>query len=71
MKTVVVGEIVQANPETTPWGPALVVVSEVKPWGVQGYTHVPRQGDAYIRLTWDQFEPTGGRVVWDHERSAE
>ena len=62
-----IGEIVQANPETTEWGPSLVVVSEVKAWGIQGYTHIPRQGDAYIRLTWGDIEPTGGHVEWDTE----
>lgn len=61
------GDIVQANPETTEWGPSLVVVSEVKAFGIQGYTHVPRsQGDAFIRLKWADIETTGGRAVWDH-----
>jgi hypothetical protein len=69
-KLVWVGDIVQANPETSEWGPSLVVVSEVKSFGIQGYTHIPRGGDAFIRLTWDQFDATGGRAVWDHERSA-
>lgn len=62
-----VGDIVQANPETCEWGPSLVVVSEVKSFGIQGYTHIPRGGDAFIRLTWDQFEQTNGKAVWDHE----
>lgn len=64
-----VGDIVQANPETCEWGPSLVVVSELKSFGIQGYTHVPRnEGDAFIRLHWADFEPTGGRAVWDHAR---
>lgn len=61
------GDIVQANPEVCEWGPALVVVDDVKEWGVQGYTHIPRGGDAYIRLKWEEIEPTGGKVVWDTE----
>ena len=58
------GDIVQANPETCEWGPSLVVVSEVRAWGVQGYTHIPRGGDAFIRLSWADIEPTGGAAVW-------
>lgn len=64
-----VGDIVQANPETSEWGPALVVISEIKSFGIQGYTHIPRGGDAFIRLSWADIEPTGGRVVWDHDKS--
>jgi hypothetical protein len=45
-------DIVQAIPGVTEWAPCLVIVSEVKSWGIQGYTSVPRGGDAYIRLTW-------------------
>lgn len=62
---VVKGDIVQADPGATEWGPSLVVVDEVKSWGIQGYTHIPRSGDAYIRLQWNEFERTGGKVVWD------
>lgn len=64
-----VGDIVQANPKTTEWGPSLVVVSEIKSFGIQGYTHVPRGGDAFVRLKWSDIEPTGGSAVWDHERA--
>ena len=62
-----VGSIVQANPERSEWGPSLVVVSEIKSFGIQGYTHIPRGGDAFIRLGWADIEVTGGAVVWDHE----
>lgn len=59
------GDIVQADPEMCRWGPCLVVVHEVKSWGIMGYTHVPLQGDAWIRLKWSEIEPTGGTAVWD------
>lgn len=59
-----VGDIVQANPEVCEWGPALVVVSEIKSWGIQGFTSIPRGGEAYIRLQWAEIEPTGGKAVW-------
>ena len=66
MPTIRIGDIVQANPEKCEWGPSLVVVSEIKSWGIQGYTHIPFQGDAFIRLKFADFEPTGGRAIWDH-----
>lgn len=58
-------DIVQANPEKTHWGPCLVVVEEVRDWGVVGYTSVPRAGQAPIRLNWDQIAPTGGKIAFD------
>lgn len=62
---VAVGDIVQADPETSHWGPCLVVVSEVKSWGIQGFTAMPRAGNAYIRLAWHEMKPTGGKTVFD------
>jgi hypothetical protein len=56
-------EIVQANERVPHWFRCLVVVDEIKPWGVQGYTTIPRHdgpGDAFIRLTWDEICLTGG-----------
>ncbi len=57
-------DIVQAIPGVTHWGPCLVVVSEIKTWGIQGYTSIPMQGDAYIRLKFGEFEHTGGRAAY-------
>ncbi len=57
-------DIVQAIPGTTEWGPCLVVVTEVKSWGIQGFTSIPRGGDAYIRLKHNEYELTGGRAVF-------
>jgi hypothetical protein len=57
------GEIVQATEKCPHWFRCLVVVDEIKPWGVQGYTTIPRHdgpGDAFIRLTWDEICLTGG-----------
>ena len=59
-----IGDIVQANPKTCEWGPCLVIVTEIKSWGIQGFTTVPRQGDAYIRLNWADIEYTGGKAEW-------
>ena len=60
-----VGSIVQVNPEVEVFGACMVVVTELKPWGVQGYVQsagVP--GQQYIPLKTDQIEPTGGKAVW-------
>jgi hypothetical protein len=60
-----VGDIVQVNPELDTFGGCMVVVSEVKSWGIQGYVqNAGQDGQAYIRLKTEHFEPTGGRAVW-------
>jgi hypothetical protein len=58
-------EIVQANERVRHWFRCFVVVDEIKSWGIQGYTTMPGPtggvpGDAYIRLTWDEIDKTGG-----------
>lgn len=58
-------DIVQVNPDYEVFGGCMVVVTEVKSWGIQGYVQsagVP--GQQYIRLKTGDFEPTGGRAVW-------
>jgi len=60
-----VGDIVQVNPEVEVFGGCMVVVTELKSWGIQGYVQsagVP--GQQYIRLKTEQIEPTGGKAVW-------
>lgn len=62
---VATGDIVQVNPGKEMFGGCMVVVTEVKPWGIQGYVQsagVP--GQQYIRLKWEDIEPTGGKAVW-------
>lgn len=66
------GDIVQINPEcgtNSMFGGCLMVVTEPKSWGAQGYVQALGQdgkigGQAYIRLKSSEFERTGGRVVW-------
>lgn len=58
-------DIVQARPGLDVFGGCMVVVTEVRAWGIQGYVQsagVP--GQQYIRLRTGDFEPTGGRAVW-------
>lgn len=58
-------DIVQVDPTKEIFGGCMVVVTEVKSWGIQGYVQsagVP--GQQYIRLKYDDFAQTGGRAVW-------
>lgn len=60
-----IGDIVQVNPEKEMFGACMVVVTEVKTWGIQGYVqNAGVNGQAYIRLKTEDFEPTGGTAVW-------
>lgn len=67
------GDIVQINPncKTNPmFGGCLMVVTDATLTGVMGYVQSlgkdgKRGGQAYIRLPFDEFEPTGGVVYWD------
>lgn len=59
-----VNDIVQVNPRYETFGGCMVVVTELKTWGIQGYVQsagVP--GQQYIRLKFADIEPTGGKAV--------
>jgi hypothetical protein len=66
------GEIVQLGPApgNRAFAFCLMVVDEVRPWGVQGYVQALGDqrdsvgGQAYFRATWEEIEPTGGKAVW-------
>jgi len=66
-----VNSIVQVTDESHYWFPALVVVSELKGFGIQSYTHVIGNegpaGQAYIRLKKGQYEWCGHAVVSTNE----
>jgi hypothetical protein len=57
------GSIIQANEHAGDWCGTVLIVDEVKSWGVQAFVHVPMKGDAFIRLTPEQFEILGGEAV--------
>jgi hypothetical protein len=60
-----VNDIVQVDPNFETFGACMVVVTEVKDWGIQGYVqNAGVEGQAYIRLKTEMFEPTGGKAVW-------
>jgi hypothetical protein len=50
------GSIIQANENAGAWCGTVLIVDEVKSWGVQAFVRVPMKGDAYIRLQPEQFE---------------
>lgn len=50
------GSIIQANENAGDWCGTVLIVDEVKSWGVQAFVRVPMKGDAFIRLTPEQFE---------------
>lgn len=61
------GQIVQLNPGTVEnpmFAACLMVVTEPKQWGAQGYVqalgdHGRPGGQAYYRAKWDEMEPVG------------
>lgn len=50
------GSIIQANENAGAWCGTVLIVDEVKSWGVQAFVHVPMKGDAFMRFTPEQFE---------------
>ncbi|HWH74939.1 MAG TPA: hypothetical protein VNV16_11825 [Methylibium sp.] len=69
------GDIVQLTPEVKnrAFTCCLMVVTEPKPWGAQGYVQSLGDardapgGQAYYRATWAEMTPTGGRVQWEQQ----
>ena len=62
-----VGDIVQINPEMEVFGGCLAVVDEIKntPGRVRAYIQdAGQEGQAYVFLNQEEYEPTGGRAVW-------
>ena len=45
------------------WISCLMIVQEVKSWGVQAYMKLPEQGDAYLRIAYGKFEVVGHAVL--------
>lgn len=58
-------DIVQVNPNVPMFGGCMVVVTEVKSWGIQGYVQSAGvAGQQYVRKKFDEIERTGGQAVW-------
>jgi len=65
MNEIAIGDIVQVTPDKEMFGACMVVVTELKSFGIQGYVQsagVP--GQQYIRLKFDEYEHTGGKAIW-------
>jgi hypothetical protein len=70
MSEIKVGDVVQVSPDYEMFGACMVVVTEIKSWGIQGYVQSAGvEGQQYIRLANDDFESTGGKAVWVVGRS--
>lgn len=69
---VTIGDIVQIRPDfkTKCFAACLLTVTEVKSFGVMGYitgvgkTFEESSAQYYLRPTWEDIEPTGGKVPW-------
>lgn len=61
------GDVVQLDPEHCRWGAVLVVVTEVRTWGIQGYFLVWRDdgtsGMSFIRAEHAHYKRIG-RAEW-------
>jgi hypothetical protein len=81
MSAIAVHDIVQITDQAHPWFPCLLLVTEVKSWGIQGFAAIPQSNDgstapgqAFNRLRWEQIERIGPAVVipapYEDEESA-
>lgn len=60
-----IGDIVQIAPSVEVFGACMLVVTEVKSWGVQGYVQSAGvDGQQYVHVNHADFEATGGKAVW-------
>ena len=61
------GDIVQIDPQHDDvFCGCLMIVTEPKSWGAQGYVQVPQKGNAYYRCKFENMEYCG-RATWIHE----
>jgi hypothetical protein len=69
------GDIVQITNPDHQWFPCLIVISEPKSFGAQGFAFMPANdgsgtGEAYIRLRFEDFEPLGANAIILSESTA-
>lgn len=63
------GDIVQVIDETHPWFGCLIVVTEPKSWGIQGFVSWPESNEehklatAFTRLNYDKIKKVGHVVL--------
>lgn len=54
-----VGDVIQITNPDDKWFATLLIISELKSFGVQAYAIIPMQGDAYYRVKTGDFEVIG------------
>ena len=66
-----VGDIVQIVNENHAWYPCLLIIDEVKSWGVQAYALIPKSNDgsepvslAYNRIKTEDFVVVGVASIY-------
>lgn len=61
MEKVKKNDVIQINENclSKDWIGCLMIVDEVKGWGVQAYLHVPMQGNAYLRIHHGEYDVIG------------
>lgn len=60
-----IGSIVQVDPSKAVFGGCMVVVTEIKSWGIQGYVQSAGvEGQQYIRLPYEEIQQTNGKAIW-------
>lgn len=62
---IIIGDIVQITNSKHHWFPSLIIVDEVKGFGILGYMHIPDKSNspAYIRLNTEDFEYVGKAAI--------
>lgn len=69
--THLIGAVLQIAPaHSEMFGSCFLQVTEVKPWGVQGFVRVPGGGNAFVRVKWEHLEVIG-MAVWVDETTAQ
>lgn len=63
MNKVKEGSVIQVNEKIPEWFGCLLVVKEVKMWGVLAGMKIPFHGDTCIRLNNDQFDYIGKSTI--------
>jgi hypothetical protein len=70
-KQLKIGDIVQINPDHDPvFGRALMIVTEPKKFGAQGYMHGLDQGLAFYRCSFENMELVG-HAIWTRKSADE
>ncbi len=62
------GDVIQITDKNDKWFPCLLIVDEVKGWGVQAYITIPtndekQNGNAYYRIEYGKFEKVGSAKI--------